>query len=120
MSKITIEDVLKKKKLIEQEQKTYHSSYFNADIDIISINPEQIIDIMQEKTDQISQYCKLIYLSCPFFAQKELQEQLNVADPFDTVRAVYDDNICEIFEIGNLIMARYGFTTDKVEAVKKP
>lgn len=119
MAKLTIDAVLKKKKLIEKEQSSYHSSYFDADIDIISINPEEIIDIMQEKTDQITQYCKLVYLSCPFFAQKELQDELNVADPFDTVRAVYDDNICEIFEIGNIIMARYGFTKDKVETVKK-
>ena len=118
MSKITVETVLKKKKLLEV-QKQYHSDFFDADIEIVSIDPDIIIDILNEKTDQTTQYCKLIYQSCPFFAQKDLQDALEVKDPFDTVKAVYGDNICEIFELGNVIMARYGFTTDKVEKVKK-
>ena len=117
--KVTIEDILKKKGLIKEEQRIFYSNMFEGEIEIKSINAEEVLEIMSEENSEITKYQKLIYLSCPFFADKNLQEQLNVKDPFDTVKAVYGDNICEVLELGNVILSRYGFTRDKVENVKK-
>ena len=117
-NKISIEDVLNKKKLIEKDTH-YFSTYFNREIDIERIDKQAVIDLMAESEDEILKYQKLIYLSCPFFRNKELHEALEINDPYDSVSACYDDNICEIIELGNIILKRYGFTADKVERIKK-
>lgn len=118
-NKITIEKVLAKKKLTE-EINVYKSNYFDCEIDIDKINADTILDIMKkENIEEIEQYKELIYHSCPFFRDKELHENLDVKDPMDAVSACYGDNICEILELGNLILKKYGFTIDKVEKVKK-
>ncbi len=117
--KITIEQVLKRKKLLG-EINIYHSSLFDADIEIEKIKPETVISVMnKENTDEIEQYKELIYHSCPFFRQKELHEKFNIKNPIDAVSECFGDNYCEILELGNLILRRYGFTAEKVEKVKK-
>lgn len=116
---ITIDDVLAKKKLLGKYDK-YYSNYFGKEFEITKLNPDKIIEVMNGDGDEYEKYSKLIYLSCPFFRGKELQRELEIENPYDTVGAVFNDNYAEIFELGNLILARYGFTEDKVERVKKP
>lgn len=117
--KITIDDILKKKKLV-QEKNVFYSTYFKKEIDIEKIPYEKILEIMAAETDdEISKYIELIYLSCPFFRSKEVHEALDVKIPTDVIAACYGDNICEILELGNLILSKYGFTEEKLEKVKK-
>lgn len=118
-NKITIEKVLAKKKLID-DIKTFHSDYFDCEIDIEKISADTILEIMKkENVAEIELYKEIIYHSCPFFRQKELHGTLKIKDPLQAVGACYDDNCYEILELGNLILSKYGFTTEQVKKVKK-
>lgn len=118
-NKISIADVLAKKELVK-DYSIFHSNYFNKDFEIDKIIPDKLVDIMNDKnTGEYEKYTQLIYNSCSFFRQKELQKELNIENPYDVVGAVFNDNYAEIFELGNLILKKYGFIGDAVETIKK-
>ena len=119
VEKITVAKVLAKKKLVK-EINVFYSDFFDCEIDIEKIQADTITNIMaKENVEELEQYKELIYHSCPFFRQKELHEELEIKDPLDAVGACYGDNICEIYQLGNLILKKYGFTSEKAERVKK-
>ena len=73
----------------------------------------------KEEVDEYEKYKELIYLSCPLFRAKELIKELEVDNPYDVVGVAFNDNYAEIFELGNRILERYGFTLGRLDRVKK-
>lgn len=121
--KISIEDVLKKKQLIEQNEiKPFYSKVFDAEIDIEDVSVEQIMSIIEsaDESEPLRADDELIYACCPFFRDKELQEQLGVKDPIETVRAVYGKNISEPTQLVKHILSFYGVDfSQMVQKIKK-
>lgn len=116
---ISITDVLEQKKL-RKDYSSYHSEMFNKDFKIDKIKPSTIVAIMNDsESDEYEKYAKLLYNSCSFFRSKELQRECEAENPYDVVPEVFGDNYAEIFEFGNLILEKYGFTGDRIERVKK-
>lgn len=116
---LSIADILKKKDLIT-DSNSYYSEYFGADIKIEKIDASKVVAIMNNKeATEYDQYKELIYNSCPIFRAKELISKLEVENPYDVVDVAFNSNYCEIFELGNKILERYGFTSQKVDKVKK-
>ena len=72
------------------------------------------------ESSEYEKYTQLIYLSCPIFRAKELHKDYEVENPYDIVDKVFNNQYAEVFEFGNLILRKYGFTSDRVEKVKKP
>lgn len=123
MAKITIEDVLKKKQLISVDEiKPFHSDVFDAEIDIDDVDVQTILNIIEnaDASEPLRADDELIYTCCPFFRSKELQDQLGVKDPIETIRAVYGRNIAEPALLVKYILSHYGidFQTG-VKAIKK-
>lgn len=122
MAKNSIDDILKAKKIIEQNKtKSYYSKALGINFEIDEIDAERITDIINsaQNDNPLRSDCELIYACCPIFRSKELQEKLNVSDPIETVKAVFCNYVQEIDELAKVIVKNYGFTSDKVEAVKK-
>ncbi len=120
--KATVEDILTAKKLIDSKKiKSFYSKTLNLEFEIVEIDAEKIAEIINSVKDEnpIRSDCELIYECCPIFRNKELQEQLNVSDPVETVKKVFCNDVQEIDELAKAIVQNYGFTTDKVETVKK-
>lgn len=115
---VSIDELLARKKALA-DYTVFHSDMFNTDFELEKIKPSDIVDIMESDGDEYEKYGRLIYISCPYFRQKELQQKLNVENPYDVAEALYGDNYAELFEFGNFILKRYGFTADKVDRVKK-
>lgn len=121
--KITIEDVLKKKKLIEKNAvKPFYSKFFDAEIDIEDVPVEKVMSIIEsaDESEPLRADDELIYACCPFFRNKDLQEELGVKDPVDTIRAVYGKNISEPTQLVKHILSFYGVDfTQMVTKIKK-
>lgn len=115
---ITMSDVLARKGL-KEDYSSYYSQLFNKDFKIDKIKPSVIMQIMQTDNDEYEKYKQLIYNSCSFFRQKELLKEFECEIPYDVVTEIFEDNYAEIFEFGNLILKKYGFTSDRLEKVKK-
>ena len=92
---------------------------FDTDFELEKIKPADIVTIMQTDGDEYEKYGQLIYISCPFFRQKELIDKLGVENPYDVPEALYGDNYAEFYEFGNYILARYGFNKERLDTVKK-
>ena len=118
-NKITIDDILQKKKLVK-DYSVFKSKYFGKEFELETIKPAQLVEIMNSDEDEITRYCKLIYNSCSFFRKKELIEALEVEIPYLTVAETFGDNYAGLFEFGNFIMEKYGFIDEEtVNKVKK-
>ena len=115
---VSIDELLSRKNAIE-DFTAFHSDMFNTDFEIEKIKPSDIVSIMETEGDEYEKYGRLIYTSCPYFRQKELQQKLNVENPYDVAEALYGDNYAELYEFGNFILRRYGFTIDRIQRVKK-
>lgn len=119
--KLTIEKILEKKKIIdEKENKPYYCDYFHSTIDIENHSIDKVADIVNKQYDSpIRADLELIYAFCPIFRSTELQKQLDVNDPVDTVSNVFSNNIIEIQKLAKYILSRYGLNVDKVSTIKK-
>ena len=120
--KVTIADILERKKVIKPIEMTYYSEALDGEIEIKKINPDKISELVQEQTNagQFKSYLKIIYESCPIFQSKELHETFKHVEPFEVVDFVFETNLKEIHEIGNNILELYEFLprTD-IETVQK-
>lgn len=120
--KITISDILERKKVIKPLEMTYFSEVLGGEIEIKKISPDKISELVQEQATagQFKTYLKMIYESCPLFKSKELHETFKPVEPFEIVDFVFETNLKEIYELGNKILEFYGFLprTD-IETVKK-
>lgn len=54
--------------------------------------------------------CKLIYKHCPILQDKELQAAYEVAEPYEVVVPVFEENLGEINKLSNFILSLYGLT----------
>lgn len=116
MSKITLDILLERK--IKQEQDKMKIIPFNSEIlgGTIEIVKGKLRDIvkMMDNTDKdnveegLKSNLKLIYKHCPIFKNKELQESYEVAEPYEVILEVFDQNLGEVNKLSNAILNLYG------------
>ena len=80
----------------------------------------KIMDSTEEKTTEAAYKanCKLIYKHCPIFQKKELQEAYQVAEPYEIVIPVFDENLGEVNKLSNFILNLYGLGAEDDKASK--
>ena len=62
--------------------------------------------------------CKLIYKHCPILQKKELQEAYQVAEPYEIIIPVFDENLGEVNKLSNFILNLYGLGAEDDKASK--
>lgn len=121
MTKLTIEDILKNKNILEKKKKApYFCEMFGREIDIEELPVSKIAQILNnaQNDEPMRADYELIYESCPIFRSKELLEEFDVKDPITIVEAVFNKNIIEINNLARFILGRYGYG-EQIENVKK-
>ena len=80
----------------------------------------KIMDSTEEKTTEAAYNanCKLIYKHCPILHDKELQKTYEVAQPYEIVIPVFDENLGEINKLSNFILNLYGLGEESDKASK--
>lgn len=119
--KVTIEDILKTKQIIEEKQNIpFYSKTFDGEIEIEDISPERILSIVNSssKDEPLRADYELIYECCPIFRNKKLQEAYDIEDPVMVVEKAFGKNIIEIDSLAKHILKKYGYYED-VEKIKK-
>lgn len=122
--KLTLNDFIAKAKQKEQDKfkaKAVFIESLEGEVMLqkIPIN-NVLVAIDRITTDESMQniidvYKQLIYDSIPMLKAKELQEQFNLAEPFDIVLELFELN--EITKLGEEIQSLYGL--DKLEDTVK-
>lgn len=122
--KLTLNDFIAKAKQKEQDKFKAKSVFIESlegevMLQKIPIN-NVLVAIDRITTDDSMQniidvYKQLIYDSIPMLKAKELQEQFNLAEPFDIVLELFELN--EITKLGEEIQSLYGL--DKLEDTVK-
>ena len=119
--KVTLEDILNAKKVIEEKQNIpFYSKTFDGEIEIEDVSPEKILSIVNSssKDEPLRGDYELIYECCPIFRSKEMQEAYNIEDPVMVVEKAFGKNIIEIDSLAKHILKRYGYYED-VQKIKK-
>lgn len=121
--KATIADFLAKKLKKEEDQnKTFDIKISSMDGKTITVKKpieEDILNFIDSLGDSksikkvMSESMKLIYRNCEELQDKELQTQLEVKDPYDTINVLFDfKDKQEIMEQFNTLI---GFKADNLE-----
>ncbi|MBY6860800.1 hypothetical protein [Clostridium botulinum] len=119
MQKATFKDIINKKLKRDQDKlKVVEIPVTSMGKKIPFVKPDDdvILDIMDEistestVSQQMAVTRKLIYMSCPMLQDPELHKEINVVDPFDVVKEVFD--IADVNEIGEHLSKLIGM--DKV------
>ncbi|WP_051824121.1 hypothetical protein [Clostridium sulfidigenes] len=125
--KATFKDLIAKKIKKEEDQFKVREIYVESmDATLVFKKPkeETLLEIIDEMgvsngdlkvSEMVPGFKKLIYLCCPMLQDVELQKEIEVVDPFDTVSKIFDLN--DIMEIGEELMDFIDMG-DKVEKVK--
>lgn len=115
MEKATIKDLISRKLQRDNAKPKYY------DIEVKSLgkaitlkhpSDEMRLNMMEEMGAEpdmrttIEAYKHLIYDCCPLLHDRELQEELEIKDPYDTVDAIFD--LDDITEIGEQLMDKMG------------
>ncbi len=118
---ITLEMLLARKEQSNNDK--MRIAYFNSEvlggtIEVVKHRARDVIKIMdstQEKTTEAAYNanCKLIYKHCPLLQKKELQEAYEVAEPYDVVTPVFDENLGEINKLATFILGLYGLAENE-------
>lgn len=122
VKKLTVKDILERKKLVEKEKPNYYySKILKGNIDIVDVSPDRIVNIVNaaDNTEPIRANCEVIYECCPIFQDKELIESCEVKDPILVVQKCFCNNVFEIDELAKIILSRYGYNSESIEQVKK-
>ncbi len=124
MKKLTIEDILKQKKITKECEMFFDSDVLGGRIDFEKISPDKVLDILQDtgKGEMSAHDANLyiIYLSVPMFRKKELAQEFEIKDsPYKVVDAIFHSNIMEITSFADKILTVYGFNAEKVKKIKK-
>ena len=98
---ITLEILIAKKQQSENDKMKvvlFNSEVLGGTIEVVKHRARDVIKIMdstQEKTTEAAYNanCKLIYKHCPILRKKELQEAYQVAEPYEIVIPVFDENL---------------------------
>ena len=109
--KATFDDLIKRKLQKEKQQqrtKDIYVSSMDRTLTFKTPKDDTVLDILDEMGDMkltssvISGYKKLIYLCCDMLQDTNLQEEIGVQDPFDTVDVLF--SLSDINEIGEQLM----------------
>ena len=124
MLKATFKDLLEKKIKKEQEQfkaKDINVTSMDRALTFIKPKDDVLLDVIDEigegkgTGEMVQAFKTLIYHCCPMLQDMELQSQLEVLDPLDTVQAIFD--LSDIMEIGEQLMELVNISA-KVEEIK--
>ena len=113
---ITLEMLIAKKQISEDDKMKvvlFNSEVLGGTIEVVKHRARDVIKIMdstQEKTTEAAYNanCKLIYKHCPILQNKELQATYDVAQPYEVVIPVFEENLGEINKLSNFILNLYG------------
>ena len=106
VKKVTLEKLIQKKLEKDGKRNATKEIYVESlDGNITVNNPTDTQRIeFADKTrsgsyvDMVDAYIKLIYDNCPMLHSKDLQKEIGVSYPYDTVKAIFD--VDEIIDIG--------------------
>lgn len=123
---ITLEILIAKKQQSENDKMKvvlFNSEVLGGTIEVVKHKARDVIKIMdstEEKTTEAAYKanCKLIYKHCPIFQKKELQEAYQVAEPYEIVIPVFDENLGEVNKLSNFILNLYGLGAEDDKASK--
>lgn len=115
---LTIETLLERAQQSKNDKfmmKKYKSKLLGGELTIVRQPLTKILSIIGDMDENrrdmvrmISVMCELIYVSVPLFRDKRLQKEYEVAEPYDVVQAVLNDNVDEITELAEAIFEMYG------------
>lgn len=91
----------------------FNSEVLGGTIEVRKLKARDVIKIMDSTEDKTTEAaynanCKLIYKHCPILQEKELQEAYEVAEPYEVVVPVFEENLGEINKLSNFILSLYG------------
>ena len=123
---ITLEILIAKKQQSENDKMKvvlFNSEVLGGTIEVVKHKARDVIKIMdstEEKTTEAAYKanCKLIYKLCPILQKKELQEAYQVAEPYEIVIPVFDENLGEVNKLSNFILNLYGLGAEDDKASK--
>jgi hypothetical protein len=123
--KVSLEQLIKKKLEKDGKRNATKEVYVESlDGNITVSNPSDTQRIeFADKTkngsyvDMMEAYTKLIYDCCPMLHSKELQENIGVSYPYDTVKAIFDTD--EIADIGVKVLNFFDNEDEVAEADEK-
>lgn len=93
----------------------FNSEVLGGTIEVRKLKARDVIKIMDSTDSKSTEEaynanCKLIYKHCPILQEKELQEAYEVAEPYEVVVPVFEENLGEINKLSNFILSLYGLT----------
>ena len=123
---ITLEILIAKKQQSENDKMKvvlFNSEVLGGTIEVVKHKARDVIKIMDstgEKTTEAAYKanCKLIYKHCPILQKKELQETYQVAEPYEIVIPVFDENLGEVNKLSDFILNLYGLGAEDDKASK--
>ena len=119
MSKnITLEMLIAKKEQSNNDKMKvvlFNSEVLGGTIEVRKLKARDVIKIMDSTDSKSTEEaynanCKLIYKHCPILQDKELQATYEVAEPYEVVVPVFEENLGEINKLSNFILSLYGLT----------
>ncbi len=125
MKKITIEELMEQKGVKKQKKEMFFDSEsLNRRFDFEKINPNKVLeilnDVQESKMDTHDANLYLIYLSIPMFHNEKLLARYEIkGSPYKIVEEIFENNVLEITQFADKILAIYGFDAEKVKKVKK-
>lgn len=118
---ITLEMLLARKEQSNNDK--MRITYFNSEvlggtIEVVKLKARDVLKVMDNADDKSADgayraNCKLIYKHCPLLQKKELQEVYEVAEPYDVVTPVFDENLGEINKLATFILGLYGLAENE-------
>lgn len=125
MKKITIEELMEQKGVKKQKKEMFFDSEsLNRRFDFEKISPAKVLEILDDakkgNMDVHDANLYLIYLSIPMFHNEKLLAQYGIkGSPYKIVEEIFENNVLEITQFADKILAIYGFDAEKVNKLKK-
>lgn len=115
---ITLEMLIAKKDQSNNDKMKvvlFNSEVLGGTIEVRKLKARDVIKIMDSTDSKSTEEaynanCKLIYKHCPILQEKELQATYEVAEPYEVVVPVFEENLGEINKLSNFILSLYGLT----------
>lgn len=118
---ITLEMLIAKKEQSNNDKMRvvlFNSEVLGGTIEVRKLKARDVIKIMDSTEDKTTEAaynanCKLIYKHCPILQEKELQATYEVAEPYEVVVPVFEENLGEINKLSNFILSLYGLAEEE-------
>lgn len=118
---ITLEMLIAKKEQSNNDKMKvvlFNSEVLGGTIEVRKLKARDVIKIMDSTEDKTTEAaynanCKLIYKHCPILQEKELQATYEVAEPYEIVVPVFEENLGEINKLSNFILSLYGLAEEE-------